>query len=215
MEKYKVCPHCGAHNPPMMLECIQCAEDLTGVKVVDDSMVEKKEEISPKKQPEHKMVRICDCGQKNPAQARKCSACGEDISDIIPTPEDAPEQEPEQDAKYVLTSLDGQYAFQITEPHVTVGRENAMQEYLAAKPFVSRKHAEFFIENGKLFIQPATAMNHTFVNNERISDMEKTELHDGDEIALGGIIKDGQRQNNAAYFKVRISNVHCENSISG
>ena len=48
MEKYKVCPHCGTHNPPMMLECIQCAEDLTGVKVVDDSMVEKKEEISPK-----------------------------------------------------------------------------------------------------------------------------------------------------------------------
>lgn len=215
MEKYKVCPTCGKHNPPTMFECIDCETDLSGVPVVDDSFVQAKEEAAVTAQPEHKMVRICDCGKKNPAQARKCAACGEDISDIIPTPDDEAERQPVQEAEYVLASVDGQYAFQITEPHIIIGRENKMQEYLSAKPFVSRKHAELFVEDGKIFIQPATAMNHTFVNNERISDMVKTELHDGDEVALGGIVKDGQRQDGAAYFMVRMSDVHCSNSVSG
>ena len=35
LTKYKICPECGKHNPPNLLECRYCESDLTGVKVVD------------------------------------------------------------------------------------------------------------------------------------------------------------------------------------
>lgn len=33
MEKYKICPTCGAHNLPTKLECTECETDLSGVRV--------------------------------------------------------------------------------------------------------------------------------------------------------------------------------------
>ncbi|MGN1108725.1 MAG: FHA domain-containing protein [Oscillospiraceae bacterium] len=44
--------------------------------------------------------------------------------------------------------------------------------------------------------------NFTYVNNVRISSRQ--ELHDGDEIGLGGNSAEGTRQEGAAYFTVRI-----------
>ena len=35
LEKYKVCPECGKHNAPNLLECRFCEADLTGCKIVD------------------------------------------------------------------------------------------------------------------------------------------------------------------------------------
>ena len=75
MEKYKICPSCGAKNLPTRIECDQCEADLTGVPVTADMPEEKKEAAS-------RFVRICDCGAKNLPQARRCAVCGEDISDI-------------------------------------------------------------------------------------------------------------------------------------
>jgi pSer/pThr/pTyr-binding forkhead associated (FHA) protein len=37
LDKFKVCPACGEHNPPALLECRKCETDLTGVKVADDA----------------------------------------------------------------------------------------------------------------------------------------------------------------------------------
>ena len=50
------------------------------------------------------LMKVCDCGEQNPPQARKCQACGEDISDIIATnvvPETA------KTFSYTLDLLDG------------------------------------------------------------------------------------------------------------
>ena len=46
LEKYKICPVCGEHNSPSLLECRKCKADLTGVKVTDSALEqqEKKEE---------------------------------------------------------------------------------------------------------------------------------------------------------------------------
>lgn len=42
MEKYKICPSCGAKNLPTRIECDQCEADLTGVPVTADMPEEKK-----------------------------------------------------------------------------------------------------------------------------------------------------------------------------
>lgn len=206
MAKYKVCPVCGAHNNPLLLECSECETDLQNVPVVDEEMEHaasesaEKADNSPKASDTPKMVRVCDCGAKNPVQARRCQACGDDISMVMPTP-DTEEQVP----KFVLSSIDGRYAFDIHPGHTIIGRENAMKEYLTSKPFVSRKHAELMLsEDNRLTIKNCNATNFTFVNNEEIQTNLAVELHDGDEIGLGGNVIDGERQEEAAYFTVRI-----------
>ena len=157
MEKYKICPACGAHNPPSLLECLQCEADLTGVKITDeDSQRAMSEEPTP--QPEA--------------------------------------------ASFILSSLDGQYAFRVPSEETVIGRENAMQEYLQAKSYVSRVHAKLTQEAGSLFVENLNNTNFTYVNNRRIT--EKTQLQDGDELGLGGTNRNGQCQEQAAYFLVRI-----------
>lgn len=195
MSKYKICPVCGKHSPPNLWECSQCETDLTSVRTVDENTEKNNTVNAP---PHENTVRICDCGNKNPAAARKCSRCGEDISDIIPV-NDAQEER----LHFTLVSLDGDFAYEITENEIIAGRENTMKEYLSSKPYVSRTHAKFTISDNKLYVKNISSTNFTYVNNEKISGEQKL-ISDGDEIGLGGCVVNGMRQDNAAYFIVRI-----------
>lgn len=204
MEKYKVCPVCGTHNNPLFLECSGCEADLQNVPVVDEC-VERAAVQSDIKSAETNtttpMVRVCDCGTKNPVQARRCSACGEEISMIVPTPDTPPVAQ-----QYLLSSLDGAFAYEIREGSTVIGRENEMCEYLTSKPYVSRKHAILDLDTASatLTIKNCNTTNYTFVNNEMISGDLPVKLSDGDEIGLGGNNQNGLRQPEAAYFYVRI-----------
>ena len=199
MNKYKICPECHEKNEPYLMDCAFCEADLTGVKITDEEterMVQQND--SAQATTAAKLIRLCDCGAKNPANARKCSACQEDISDITPTPD----MEESPSLSFILSSIDGQYAYTVTADEVTVGRESVMREYLNSKSYVSRAHAKLTVENNELWIENLSGTNYTFVNNQKIT--EKTKLADGDEIGLGGMNINGSRQEQAAYFLVRI-----------
>ena len=87
MEKFKICPVCGMRNKPNMIECLGCETDLTSVKTTDEE-TEKAKNDTPKSavsKSQEEYVRICDCGCINAPTAKKCTECGEDISDIAPT----------------------------------------------------------------------------------------------------------------------------------
>lgn len=201
MEKYKICPVCGMRNNPLFLECADCETDLQSVPVTDNTAETPQNPPAPPEQETPEMVRICDCGAKNPVQSRRCSVCGEDISMVIPTPDTAPEE-----IRYILSSLDGSFAYELSEGSTLIGREQEMKEYLADKLYVSRKHAELTLntEEGSLTIRNCNTTNGIFVNNHRIRGDGTAELHDGDEIGLGGNAQNGVRQEEAAYFIVRI-----------
>ena len=197
MKKYKICPECHEKNEPSMIDCVACGTDLMNVKVTDEETEKMTQaNASAPVEPSAKLIRLCDCGAKNAPNARKCSACGEDISDITPSPDIE-----ETAASFVLSSMDGQYAYNVTDD-VTIGRENVMGEYLNTKSYVSRSHAKVGVENNELWIENISETNYTYVNNTKIT--EKTKLNDGDEIGLGGLAINGNRQNQAAYFIVRI-----------
>lgn len=205
MQKYKICPSCHSKNEPTLLECLYCEADLTRVKITDEEtekMLEENTAAAHAPSKKATMVRVCDCGEKNPANARKCRACGEDISDITPTPEGVPENATIATPSYVLSSLDGQYAYKVSSDETVIGRENIMSDYLAAKSYVSRAHAKLTIENGVFYIENLSGTNFTYVNNKKIA--AKTELKNGDELGLGGTNINGKRQSEAAYFLVRI-----------
>lgn len=202
MEKYKICPSCKTKNETTLLECINCEADLTMVKITDEE-TEKMlaENVDMESRITVKLVRMCDCGAKNPPNARKCGSCSEDISDITPVPDEAGAEE-QKGFAYVLSSLDGQYAYKMTVDKVVIGRENIMGEYLSAKSYVSRAHAKLLLAEDGLYIENMSNTNFTYVNNKKISG--KTKLQDGDEVGLGGTDINGKRQEQAAYFMVRI-----------
>ena len=198
MEKFKICPVCGMHNKPNMIECIGCETDLTSVKATDEATEQAKTtaQENTSENVEEKYVRVCDCGCINSATAKKCVECGEDISDIAPIL-----QSENNTCKYVMTSLDGEYAYEIKDGTAILGRENEMREYLADKAYVSRQHAKIMKEDDKVYIENLSNTNFTFVNNQKIA--EKTELHVDDEIGLGGNATNGSRQSGAAYLILR------------
>lgn len=198
MEKFKICPVCGMHNKPNMIECIGCETDLTSVKATDEATEQAKitAQENTSENVEEKYVRICDCGCINSATAKKCIECGEDISDIAPIL-----QSENNTCKYVMTSLDGEYAYEIKDGTAILGRENEMKEYLADKAYVSRQHAKIMKDDDKVYIENLSNTNFTFVNNQKI--VEKTELNVDDEIGLGGNETNGSRQSGAAYLILR------------
>lgn len=202
LTKYKICPACGEHNPPSLLECRKCETDLTGIKVMDSAMEQQEEEAkktdsgTPSVGGTPVLVRVCECGAHNPPQARKCRECGEDISDIIPT---TVIQE-EAAFSYQLQAVGDDYTVTIDVPVSIIGREAALKDYLASKMYVSRQHAKLTIVAGKVLIENLSNTNRTFINNKAISQTEPTPLADGDEIGLGGMEIGGNRQEQAAYF---------------
>ncbi len=204
LQKYKICPECGKHNPPSLIECRYCEADLTGTKVFDPTAVETSESQSPSTVSEQKsteLVRICECGAENPPQARKCKVCGEDISDIMPVEIATKEKKP---FSYELKTVDGAYSTTVVEPLITVGRDSELKEYLQSKVYVSRNHARLTVVADKVFIENLSLTNKTFLNNDELPDGTPTALKNGDEIGLGGKIIDGVRQDKAAYLIFRI-----------
>ena len=198
MEKFKICPVCGMHNKPNMIECIGCETDLTSVKATDEATEQAKiiAQENTSENVEEKYERICDCGWINSATAKKCTECGEDISDIAPIL-----QSENNTCKYVMTSLDGEYAYEIKDGTAILGRENEMKEYLADKAYVSRQHAKIMKDDDMIYIENLSNTNFTFVNNQKITG--KIELHIDDEIGLGGNETNGSRQSEAAYLILR------------
>lgn len=163
MQKYKICPSCHSKNEPTLLECFNCEADLTRVKITDEEtekMLEENAEAAPCQSEKPAMVRVCECGERNPSNARKCKACGEDISDITPTPDGVQENAPVNTRTFVLSSLDGKYAYKVAGGETVIGRENAMGDYLATKSYVSRAHAKITLENTSLYIENLSGTNY-------------------------------------------------------
>ncbi len=205
MEKYKLCPACGTKNIPVLIECLSCEADLTGVKITDEAtekMVEAITAEAEKPSMSPALVRICDCGASNPANARKCGVCGEDISDITPEEEGCDESQ-QATCTFSLTSVDGTFSYQIEKGDITIGREHSLREYLSNKRYVSRSHATLTLDQDGLFVENLSQTNFTYVNNRRITG--RVQLKHGDELALGGNVMNDQRQSDAAYFIVRMN----------
>ena len=155
MSKYKICPECQKQNEPFRIECVYCEADLTSIRITDEKteiITEEKADVQTESPA--KMIRLCDCGAKNAPNARKCSVCNEDISDILPVPDT------ESTVKeFILSSIDGQYTYKVSADEVIIGRESTMNEYLAVKRYVSRSHAKISVENNELCCETGSYRN--------------------------------------------------------
>ena len=62
-----------------------------------------------------------------------------------------------------------------------IGRSSECEVMLEV-PSISRRHARFYIENGRPMIEDLNSRNGTFVNSQRLAS--PVELHDGDQVQL-------------------------------
>jgi signal transduction histidine kinase/pSer/pThr/pTyr-binding forkhead associated (FHA) protein len=82
----------------------------------------------------------------------------------------------------VIKGADEGKQFELTGPHIGVGRE-AGNDVRLHDTEVSRRHAEFrLLENGGYALADIGSANGTFVNNQRVTE---TVLHAGDHIHIG------------------------------
>lgn len=58
-------------------------------------------------------------------------------------------------------------------------------------------------EAGKVFIENISETNPTFLNNAPLERGQRVLVKAGDEIGLGGMMIDGKRQGQAAYFVLK------------
>ena len=205
VEKFKICPVCNTSNPPYVLECTECGNDLLGVRIVDETYLEKQKD-TPTAQTikedvkTEDLVRICECGAENEVSARKCAVCGEDISDILPTAR----KKETQTSKYSLVSFDNHIKLDLSCPgeHI-IGRENELSDYLESKTYVSRRHAKLTVTTEGIFIENLSKSNGTYINNVKMDEGIAYKLCCGDKLGLGGFESKNGRQDLAAYFEIK------------
>lgn len=210
IKQYKICPVCKNFNDPKAIECISCATDLTNIKpVTKDKLKAASEDPEEKNKGSAKKGKRCsECGFINEPQARKCTKCGEDLSDV---PVSAIEQSdlpgPGNTRKrYEIVSIDGQYSIDLPEDEQSfiIGRDAFLSEYLTEKLYVSRQQAAIAIDSDQFLIRSLSRTNPTFVNNQELEKGKEYAFPLGQEIGLGGTIIDGKRQSKAAYVALRI-----------
>ena len=71
--------------------------------------------------------------------------------------------------------------FLLDAPRTSVGRHPASDIFLD-DPTVSRRHAEFLIEDGRFLVRDVGSLNGTYVNRRRIDEVG---LATGDEVQIG------------------------------
>ena len=146
-------------------------------------------------------VRICEnCKHPNDINNLECEKCGYDLSFVIPVDEseilklntqpfdsENPDiaEEKRENGQLSLISNDGQINIPIHN-ELVVGREGEYGKYFEKSSYVSRKHAIFYIENGKVLVFDAST-NGTFVNETRIPKLTKTPVHCNDRIRFADI----------------------------
>ncbi len=72
---------------------------------------------------------------------------------------------------------------QVGEDQVTIGRDESNDVTLRS-PFVSRRHARIFRENGAYFVE-SLGMNETLVANRHVPHRERRKIDYGDEVRIG------------------------------
>ncbi len=68
---------------------------------------------------------------------------------------------------------------------ITVGKLAGMVDMVINEPSISRRHAKFFKENGKIYMTDLNSTNGTFKNGLRLEPNTSELLEPGDEIRLG------------------------------
>jgi hypothetical protein len=78
------------------------------------------------------------------------------------------------------------HVFPVSEKPFTIGRAEDNDLCVPDDPYVSGRHARFFLQGGYVVVDDLGSTNGTYVNTTRIS--EPNDLEIGDRVQIGGVI---------------------------
>lgn len=122
-------------------------------------------------------VKCTMCGTENSQGNEFCDSCGAKLSAI-------PAASPILVAPITRLILPQGDEIKVDSYPRAMGRADFVR--VNKSEYVSRKHFELSIENGKYYLADTNSTNGTKINNNTVTT--KTELKDGDVIELGGAI---------------------------
>ena len=164
MSEIRICENCGYHNSIENLECEKCGFDLSFVIPVDENDINENAAKNLSEGAIEETEAVSYTGGSEEIDTSKCDeSCGD---------------------RYLLS------ADQITritiEDGMIIGRDGVTAGQLGTSTFVSRKHAVFSVDNGKVTVTDAST-NGTFVNGRRLEKLEPAEIRDGDRIRFADV----------------------------
>jgi pSer/pThr/pTyr-binding forkhead associated (FHA) protein len=151
------------------------------------------------------MIKICECGERNPPGALYCAQCKEDISRLRPVEEPPPGTEavaeidqaqaagqsaapaethnrPRDEAALTLLAESGLEIGKAGDGDI-IGRAGVGSDYLIKFPTVARKHIQVFRQNGAWRLKNLSD-NGTFLNGREVPQNGEREMNMGDELKL-------------------------------
>ena len=173
MARVKVCPGCGHKNSPGEPRCTACAYPVANVLATVDPPVEAPTPDEP----------IGNGGPTGPS---------------VPVPNDAPvEEAPEKLRKTTLEAPIGPRATLVFEwgevavtnrDSVRVGRDPEFSPHadrITDNEYVSRRHAEVFMKDGRVYVRHMSTTNPTYHNGDPIAAPgTEAQLFDEDEVGF-------------------------------
>ncbi len=119
--------------------------------------------------------KICPvCKEKNSADAMICQKCLSDISSI---------EAVDEEIENICLLKNSETTLKIKSGDI-VGREGVGREYLSNFLTVSRKHCQFFYEDGEWFVMDLNSTNKTYLNKKALLPNTKTKINNNDELSL-------------------------------
>lgn len=161
----KVCPSCGERNAATSMLCTRCAVSLISVPISDPSTAIIQEGRSKVEGDDG--LSCPNCGALNSREAQICETCSSRLS------------KGEDCCVARGFAIEWPWSTVVVSNYLAVGRDpefSPVAEELEKYDRVSRRHAEFRIGDGCLFLKDVGSSNGTFVNERRLFPHEEVEV---------------------------------------
>lgn len=141
---------------------------------------------------------------KEQAQRQMQQVKQENVDTIVTAPLQTPLQQPEVDPiesklesslyvksanpKGLLLTIvihDQKQHVRISQFPTLIGRDSNSCQLVVNESAVSRRHARFIIEEGKVYLEDVSEHNGTYINGAKLPPLGKGEIRDEDKISLG------------------------------
>lgn len=73
----------------------------------------------------------------------------------------------------------------LSEFPAMIGRDSSSCQLVVNEPAVSRRHARFILEDGKVYLEDVSEHNGTYINGAKLPPLGRGEVRDEDKINLG------------------------------
>lgn len=192
MKKVKRCPSCGKYNTKFQETCTECGSYLepTILSVAKDLEYDaelikllKIKDTKVSNDIENKELKICPvCKSEVPVTDITCPNCGK----ILVNSSKKSNVDSTMTIKLVNEKLNINISLYFKPQPQVFGRNSSSNETLKDNLSISRKHFEYYLENGLAFIKDFS-LNGTWIDKKKLDSKTPYPIHDKDSLKIADL----------------------------